>query len=83
MLRKSANDSLDFTNGQIEYSYQIDSVGQVELSKKDTRALYEAMKKYYGDLENDQRNRLLTLATKHCPRDHHDWQEILRIAGDA
>ena len=30
-----------------------------------------------------ERNRLLTLATKHCPRDHHDWQEILRIAGDA
>lgn len=30
-----------------------------------------------------ERKRLLTLATKHCPRDHHDWQEILRIAGDA
>jgi FtsZ-binding cell division protein ZapB len=30
-----------------------------------------------------ERDRLLTLATKHCPREHHDWQEILRIAGDA
>ena len=27
-------------------------------------------------------SRLLTLATKHCPKDHHDWQEIQRIAGD-
>lgn len=25
--------------------------------------------------------RLLVLATKHCPRDHHDWAEILVIAG--
>ena len=25
-------------------------------------------------------DRLLVLATKHCPREHHDWQEILKIA---
>lgn len=25
-------------------------------------------------------DRLLTLATKHCPRDHHDWSEIVKIA---
>ena len=24
-------------------------------------------------------DRLLTLASKHCPKDHHDWQEILCI----
>jgi len=30
-----------------------------------------------------ERDRLLVLATKHCPREHHDWQEILRIADDA
>lgn len=29
-----------------------------------------------------ERDRLLVLATKYCPKDHHDWQEILRIAGD-
>jgi len=27
-------------------------------------------------------DRLLVLAAKHCPRDHHDWQEIQRIADD-
>lgn len=27
-----------------------------------------------------QRDRLLTLATKHCDRDHKDWQSILKIA---
>lgn len=30
-----------------------------------------------------ERDRLLVLATKHCDKTHHDWQEILRIAGDA
>ena len=30
-----------------------------------------------------ERDRLLVLATKHCPHSHNDWQEILRIAGDA
>ena len=29
-----------------------------------------------------ERDRLLTLATKYCPTDHHYWQEILRIACD-
>lgn len=27
-----------------------------------------------------QRDRLLTLATKHCDRSHHDWDEILDLA---
>lgn len=27
----------------------------------------------------DQRDRLFVLATKHCPKDHHDWQEILEF----
>jgi len=36
-----------------------------------------------GDEVTAERNKLLTLAMKHCPREHHDWQEILRIAGDA
>ena len=27
-------------------------------------------------------HRLLVLATKHCPKGHHDWEEILRIAGE-
>ena len=26
-----------------------------------------------------ERDRFLVLATKHCPKDHHDWQEILKI----
>ena len=29
-----------------------------------------------------ERNRLLVLATKHCPRDHHDWQELLTYSGE-
>ena len=34
------------------------------------------------ELENE-RDRLLVIATKHCDKSHPDWQEILRIAGDA
>ena len=30
-----------------------------------------------------ERDRLLVLATKHCPKNHHDWDEILKISGDA
>lgn len=32
---------------------------------------------------SEKADRLLVLATKHCPKEHHDWQEVLRIAGDA
>jgi len=27
-----------------------------------------------------ERGRLLVLATKHCPHDHHDWKELVEIA---
>jgi len=43
---------LDFTDGVVTfgaYSYHIDSYGNGELSKEETRKLYEAMKEYYGD----------------------------------
>jgi len=35
----------------------------------------------YGRLRKlkTERDRLLTLATKHCPKDHHDWKEIQRM----
>ena len=29
-----------------------------------------------------ERDRLLVLATKHCSKEHHDWDEILKIADD-
>lgn len=31
----------------------------------------------------EKRNRLLVLAIKHCPREHYDWQELLRMAKEA
>lgn len=31
---------------------------------------------------DDDKDRLLVLATKHCPKNHHDWQEIMQIAGE-
>jgi len=31
----------------------------------------------------EEHKRLLVLATKHCPTNHHDWLEILEIAGDS
>ena len=30
--------------------------------------------------EKAARERLLVLATKHCPKKHHDWEEICAIA---
>ena len=27
-----------------------------------------------------ERDRLLVLATKHCPKEHHDWEEIIEAA---
>ena len=32
------------------------------------------------EMLREERDRLLVLATKHCPRDHHDFSEILNIA---
>lgn len=39
---------------------------------------------YHEDYEKLQkeRDRLLVLATKHCDKSHHDWDEILKIAND-
>jgi hypothetical protein len=41
---------ISFDNGFLStsvYSYEIDSVGDLELGAQETRELYEAMKKYY------------------------------------
>lgn len=49
----SAQDGyLSFSNGELcisTYSYQIDSWGEDELSKEQTRLLYEKMKEYYEE----------------------------------
>ena len=34
------------------------------------------------DKLQQERDRLLVIATKHCDSNHHDWDEILRIAND-
>jgi hypothetical protein len=52
---------------------------------KDLLAQIEKLGRVIASGINDadaDKDRLLVLATKHCPRDHHDWQEIMRIAGD-
>lgn len=46
----------------------------LELSQITTATTAKELK-----LDKDNR-RLLVLATKHCPQDHHDWPEILRLA---
>lgn len=46
------NDELGFVDGVLHasaYSYCIASFGEVELTKEDTRKIYEVMKEYYGD----------------------------------
>ena len=30
-----------------------------------------------------ERDRLLVIAAKHCPRDHADWLDIMRMMADA
>lgn len=30
--------------------------------------------------KNSDTDRLLVLATKHCPKNHHDWHEIVAIS---
>lgn len=36
-------------------------------------------KLYEGHLVNKQLKRLMVLAVKHCPKDHHDWKEVLEL----
>lgn len=45
--------------------------------------LWQSVIRRHEDKTVPERDRLLVLATKHCHKTHHDWQEILRIAGDA
>jgi len=45
--------------------------------------LWQSVITYHEDKTVKERDRLLSLATKYCPRDSYDWQEIMRIAGDA
>ena len=45
-----SEDSIEFCDGELEataYSYHISSCGSVELTKTQTRKMYETMKKYY------------------------------------
>ncbi len=41
--------------------------------------LIKELRKRNNGLEKS-RGRLLTLATKHCPQEHHDWSELLDLA---
>lgn len=33
--------------------------------------------------KDDAYKRLVVLATKHCPRDHHDFEEIIKLSSSA
>lgn len=47
---KENNDSIYFNNGKLEastHSYEIDGVGTVELTEKQTLEIYKQMKKYF------------------------------------
>jgi predicted nucleic-acid-binding protein len=45
--------------------------------------LWQSVIRFHEEKTVVERDRLLVLATKHCDKHHHDWQELLRIAGDA
>lgn len=49
---------------------------------KESRWVHEDDVKQEIDKLRQERDRLLVLATKWCDKTHHDWQEILRIAGE-
>lgn len=69
------------------------AANEIEVLRKTLSAAREESEKYYQLWQSvirfheektvHERNRLLVLATKHCDKEHHDWLEILRIAGDA
>lgn len=46
----------------------------------------DALRSCLFDMQNaakmllKERDRLWVLATKHCPKDHHDWKRIKRMA---
>lgn len=47
------------------------------------RKLFEAgFERGYKEGMKEKHGRLLVLATKHCPNDHHDFEEIKQIAND-
>ena len=49
-IDEHVDNSLYFENGKLTaeaYSYQIDSIGEVELNPEQTREIYETMKAFY------------------------------------
>ncbi|MBL3601080.1 MAG: hypothetical protein JMN25_14645 [gamma proteobacterium endosymbiont of Lamellibrachia anaximandri] len=64
---------LDINAGVMEMGERIAWGSDTSLMREAARKI-ESMQK--------RQDRLLVLATKYCPREHHDWREILRIADD-
>lgn len=42
--------------------------------------LWQSVIAYHQNKTVQERDRLLVLATKYCPTDHPDWDEIMKIA---
>ena len=82
---RAASHMLRYSAGEIVRGL----LDEIEQLQTDVKRLNDAPSNIYTrihaerDVIQRERDRLLVLATKHCPKNHHDWQEILRIAGDA
>ncbi len=61
-------------------------IGKVErvIASSLTEDDADCYEEFYGhEKVDDKADRLLVLASKHCPKDHHDWLEILQLSGAA
>lgn len=84
MLASSQERRITLLNANIEQltrDYAL--IGQDAINAE--RHTNQLLTNYIDELENKQAayERLLVLATKHCPSDHHDFQEIELIAEQA
>lgn len=54
-----------------------DAIKEIESLEKQNRVMREALKQrtYPDDV-----TRALVLLVKHCPRDHHDWNEAVELS---
>jgi len=66
---------LDFAIDAINHECYNDALSSINEAKE----AYNTLNEWVSDERIAAINRISVIAVKHCPRDHHDWKELLSL----